>query len=70
MKTYYVTFGGLLLNYHLTVQAVNKEIVKMWLFKRSKLGCWCDVVEEKPKQTKALSPKPEVLFYESAAHIH
>lgn len=70
MKTFYVSFGGLLRGYHQQFKALNEEIITAFMNKKSGLaGCWCAVYETKPKDTKPLQRAPEILFYQDASHV-
>lgn len=69
MKHFYVTFGDLLINYHLHVVANDESIVRGYMARKSKLGCWCRVLTDKPKDTKPLTTEAIPLYYESADYI-
>ena len=69
MNKYYVTFGGLLFGYHLRVSAMSERIVRAYMSKKSKLGCWCSIYNEEPTTSKPLHKTFEMLFYTSAEDI-
>lgn len=69
MKHFYVSFGDLLLNYHLHVMAKDESIVRAFMKNKSKLLCWCSVYTERPTDTKPLNPEVISLYYESAEHV-
>lgn len=66
MKTFYVTFGGLLFNHHLKVLAYDEEIVRAWMNKKSGLSIWCSVKTEEPTTTQLNYLE---LYYTSAEHV-
>lgn len=68
MKTFFVTFGDLLIDYHLVVKAANEDIVRAFMRKKSGINCWCRVTEERP-DTKPLRPTALELCYSSAEHV-
>jgi len=67
-QTFYVTFGDLLIDYHLIVTAKDAEIVAAYMVRRARIGCWSRIVTEQPA-TKPLNAKPLELCYQSADHI-
>lgn len=69
MRHFYVTFGDLLIDYHLHVVAKDESIVRAFMARKSKLGGWCRVVTEKPTDTHPLTSEAVLLYYEAAEHI-
>lgn len=70
LKRFYVSFGGLLIEYYLEVWARDESIVRVWMNKRTRLGCWCTVYEEEPNKFGEVPlASPVKLFYEKAEHI-
>ena len=70
MTTYFVTFGGLLIDYYLEVMAQDEKIVRAWIERRSGLkDCFSRVLTERPTFAKPLKTKAEELYYSHADHI-
>lgn len=68
MNRFYVTFGDLLIRFHLVVMAKDEEIVRAYMKKKSGIGCWCQVRTDEP-DTEPLTAKPVELYYGAAEHV-
>ncbi len=68
-STFYVTFGDILINYHLIVTARNEDIVRAFMQRRSGIRCYSRILATQPTDTKPLNEKPLELCYADAGHI-
>ena len=68
-KPFFVTFGDLLIDFHLAVTARNEDIVRAFMVKHSKIGCWCRVLTDKPNGTLPLTLRPVELCYDKAEDV-
>lgn len=70
MKDYWVTFGGMLIGYYQHFQAADEDIVREYMNKRSKIGCWCGLYDKPVDATESKPLRPTiVLHYTSAQHV-
>ena len=69
MTTFYVTFGDLLIDYHLVVEAESEGIVRTWMHKKSGISCWCRILTTEPTDTRRLRLNPTELYYSASEHI-
>lgn len=62
MKTFYITFGGIFLGYHLTLEAYSEDIARAWIGKETN-GKWSNIYTTEPTRSKPLHPTSTQLFY-------